>query len=74
MTFNEREPQPTGNGDRVLDYVLEALIERAELGKKKYGTYLRVDNGRDPLVDALQEAMDLVMYLAQAIMEKNERA
>jgi len=69
---NKREPSPRGKGDVVLDYVLNALLDRAELGKAKYGTYLRANNGRDSLVDALQEAMDLVMYLAQAVMESIE--
>jgi len=71
-SFNKREPQPKGKGDIVLDYVVDALMERAELGKEKYGTYLHANNGRNALVDALQESMDLTMYLAQAVMESIE--
>jgi hypothetical protein len=40
------------------------------MGHKKYGTYLHTFNGRDPLWDAYQEAIDLVMYLRQVILEK----
>lgn len=31
---------------------------------------LQAHNGRDPLVDAYQEALDLVVYLRQAIEER----
>lgn len=49
--------------------VRDALLERADAGKDKYGTYLFDNNGRDPRVDALQEALDLVVYLKQASVE-----
>lgn len=38
---------------------------RHEFGVAKYGTALMTDNGRDPLIDALQEALDLIAYLHQ---------
>lgn len=66
----EHQPEPTGEGDIVLHRVMEDLEARAEKGKARYGTYLKTHNGRDALVDAYQEALDLVMYLAQAIMER----
>lgn len=48
---------------------LRALCEARDLmGRSKYGTPLRVHNGREPLVDALQEALDLAVYLHQATM------
>lgn len=57
----------------IVDLVLSDLKDRAEAGLAKYGTYLRAHNGRDALVDAYQEAMDLVMYLRQAIEERINR-
>ena len=63
------QPHPKGRGKIVLDYVLRDLQERADVGKKKYGTYLRTNNGRSALWDAYQEALDLAMYLRQAILE-----
>jgi len=36
----------------------------------KYHTYLLTHNGRDALIDAYQEALDLAMYLRQAIEER----
>lgn len=65
------QPPPTGENDMVLPVVLAALTARAEQGLAKYGTYLRVDNGRDALIDAWQEAADLLMYLTQEIMERD---
>lgn len=64
------EPDPTGNGSFVLFEVLKDICARADVGQKKYGTMLRTENGRDALNDALQEAIDLVMYLKQEIMER----
>lgn len=66
------EPDPTGNGTTVLPLVLQDLKDRAEMGKQKYGTYLRTMNGRSALMDAYQEALDLVMYLRQEIEENKE--
>ena len=61
---------PTGQGRIVLPAVINDLRQRAIGGWKKYGTPLKTDNGRDALVDAYQEALDLVMYLKQALMER----
>ena len=36
----------------------------------EHGTPLQAHNGRDPLVDAYQEALDLAVYLRQAIEER----
>jgi len=69
----EHEPDPIKGEKIVLDLVLRDLIDRAEMGKSKYGTYLMTHNGRDALMDAYQEALDLVMYLRQVISEKDKK-
>lgn len=51
------------------DDVAEALRLRRQFGLDKYGTVLRSHNGRDPMADATQEALDLIVYLRQAVME-----
>src|SRR5690606_35640145 len=61
---------PEGDGAIVLHAVMQDLRARAEAGLAKYGTYLRTHNGRDALIDAYQDALDLCMYLKQAIMER----
>ena len=72
--INKPQPKPQGKGKVVINYVISDLLERAEVGKKKYGTYLETGNSRDALIDAYQEAMDLVMYLRQLILEREDYA
>lgn len=48
------------------EWLIADMRERHELGVKRYGTPLRVWNGRDPVVDAYQEALDLIVYTQQA--------
>lgn len=66
------QPRPVGTGRIVLGLVLDDLCARAKFGAAKYGTYLRAGNGRDALMDAYQEALDMVMYLRQAIEDAKE--
>lgn len=65
------QPMPEKGKALVLDYVMKDLQDRAKEGKKKYGTFLETNNGRDALMDAYQEALDLVMYLRQVILERD---
>ena len=53
--------------------VLADLTNRALEGNLKYGEPLLANNGRDALVDAYQEALDLCMYLRQAITERDNK-
>ena len=75
---DERDPerdQPMPRPGRVpVQRVLQACIaERAEYGRRKYGTVLETDNGRDALTDAWEEALDLVTYLTQMRLERGDR-
>lgn len=67
------QPAPQPGGAKILDLVVGDLRERAEMGRAKYGTYLQAGNGREALVDAYQEALDLAMYLRQEITEARTR-
>ena len=67
----QHEPSPKPGKKIVLPHVLQDLKDRAAVGKEKYGTMLETDNSRDALMDAYQEALDLVMYLRQAILERD---
>lgn len=81
-TANTPEPAPNaGGGLEVWPLVLAELDsygqmpawlrddmrERHEMGVAKYGTALKVWNGRDAAVDAYQEALDLCVYLRQCV-------
>ena len=67
-----KQPAPKGSGNPILGMVLADLTNRALEGKEKYGEPLLANNGRNPLWDAYQEALDLAMYLRQAIEEQKQ--
>lgn len=65
------QPAPVPNLSPIIwDLVIEDMQERDRVGRERYGTPLQAHNGRDPLIDAYQEALDLVVYLRQAIEER----
>lgn len=55
---------------RVMPLVLADLEARIAKGAKDYGEPLTTHNGRDALWDAYEEALDLCLYLRQAIEER----
>lgn len=70
------QPAPTPNLSEkpaVWDLVMDDFSARDREGRRKYGTPLQPHNGRDALVDAYQEALDLAVYLRQAIYERDGR-
>lgn len=64
---------PTALGSLIpakgLQLLGDDLRQRAEMGHQKYGTYLRINNGRNATVDLYQEVCDSIMYASQARME-----
>lgn len=65
------QPKPTTNEQPALwSLVIADMQARDDFGRAKYGTTLQAFNGRDALVDAYQEALDKVVYLRQAIIER----
>ena len=67
-----KQSAPKGSGSPILGMVLADLTNRALEGKEKYGEPLKAHNGRNALWDAYQEALDLAMYLRQAIEEQSK--
>lgn len=57
----------------VQEMVLDDIRARMQVGLERYGTLLQPGNGRDALRDAYEEALDLAMYLRQAIAERDTR-
>lgn len=66
------EPAPEPGQRNVLDDLVTMLRERSDFGLRKYGTRLETFNGRDAHLDAMQELLDLFVYLQQAQMERAE--
>lgn len=73
MSLNNPQPAPDrdNTNEPVWSLVIKDMMVRDHMGYKKYGTRLQPFNGRDALVDAYQEALDLCVYLRQAIEERN---
>ena len=72
--FSLDQPPPTPN-DRpaIWDLVMKDMAERDHVGRARYGTPLQPHNGRDALADAYAEALDLCVYLRQAIHERDDK-
>ena len=70
MDASKGEPMPKSGGVNIMPEVIKDLKARDRVGTKKYGTTLQSNNGRNCLMDAYQEALDLVMYLKQALIEQ----
>lgn len=65
------QPLPTQGQENVSQAVIRDLDARIVLGIQRYGRPLETFNGRDALRDAYEEALDLVHYLKQAMMERD---
>ena len=73
--MSQSNPKP---GTRVVYPTAKALFsamlrERYESGLVTYGTPLMSENGRDALQDAMEECLDLWMYLVQLWLERKDK-
>jgi len=65
------QPDPIKNNNpAIVDLVVEDLKKRKELGLERYGVALQAHNGRNAILDAYEEAQDLVIYLKQVLEEQ----
>lgn len=67
--IDEQAPPRPSEGDVWL-LVMADMEERRKAGISKYGQPVQPFNGRDALIDAYQEALDMCVYLRQAIEER----
>lgn len=66
------QPLPTVNDQPFVADMLKGYIEkRKQIGIERYGTPLQPFNGRDALRDVFEEAVDLVTYFAQLLIERD---
>lgn len=65
------QPPPIPNASTpIVLLVIDDMHERMRVGIERYGVALQAHNGRDALRDAYDEALDLAIYLRQAIAER----
>jgi hypothetical protein len=70
---DEPPPQPEDpSKPAVWHLVMMDMNARDQIGRERYGTPLQPFNGRRALVDAYQEALDLVVYLRQELYEREQ--
>jgi hypothetical protein len=55
----------------IFEMVIEDLHGRDKIGEASYGGPMLAHDGRDSLIDAYQEALDLALYLRKAIAERD---
>jgi hypothetical protein len=69
------QPMPTPGRQNVTPIARRMFFEILDAQERKgiatYGTTLQTFNGRDALLDGMQEAVDLFQYLVQAKLERN---
>ena len=70
LATDQPPPVPSSRPD-IQSLVIEDIGTRRLIGIGRYGTPLQAHNGRDALRDAYEEALDLAMYLRQAIEERD---
>lgn len=58
------------DGPDITNLVRDDLELRAKKGVETYGKRLNPFNGRNSLIDAYQEALDLGVYLKQRLVEE----
>lgn len=66
----ESQPMPTTNDlPHVHQLMINDIQARMDLGTRRYGTPLQPHNGRNALLDAYEELLDLGVYLRQHLFE-----
>lgn len=52
--------------------ILYQIQERLNNGAKQYGEFVPLDGSRDNLKEALEEALDLAVYLSAVVLELHD--
>jgi chromosome segregation ATPase len=66
------QPTPRPGREEVHPRVVAFLNERAAFGRRKYDRPLETHNGRDPLIDLMQELGDALEYAMQEYMQRTD--
>lgn len=69
-TITDQPPPRPASGD-IWKLVIADMEQRRLVGIERYGAPLQARNGRDSLVDAYQEVLDLAVYLRQTIEKRD---
>jgi len=53
--------------------VLKAVEERLDVGQKRYGQDIPIDDGRDWLQESIEEVLDTIVYLTNYLLTLKEK-
>ena len=53
----------------INNEVTDLIRERLDVGRKRYGGHLPLDDGRDWLEEAIEEALDMSVYLSAYLIK-----
>ena len=67
--FDNNKAKEKGANKRII----KMIQKRLEIGKREYGSQIMVNDGRDWLDEALEEALDLAVYLSAKIIHIKEK-
>lgn len=55
--------------DSIWQLVIADMVDREQMGLRKYGRFLTADSKEMGLREAYEEALDLCVYLRKALIE-----
>ena len=58
---------------RINEEIVTLIQERLDVGAKKYGEEILVDDKRDFIIETLEELLDSCVYLACKIIQLKEK-
>ena len=57
------------DSNRINEMVIDRVQKRLDLGAKKYGDTINLDDKRDMVEEGLEESLDLAVYLSCALIQ-----
>lgn len=74
IAIEKGQPLPEFNDNPIIqELVMKDIQGRLDLGIERYGTGLQANNGRDMLLDAYEEVLDLAVYLRGMMYERDNK-
>ena len=54
--------------ESLNDQILEMVVNRMNVGTKKYGEHIMLSDQRNFIEEALEEALDMIVYLCASLL------
>ena len=73
MCIVEKNSQNKVSPNNINDIVAKMIKQRLDVGQKKYGGDMPIHDGRDWLKEAIEEVLDLSVYLAAYLVQLKQQ-